>query len=177
NADGADDLFVADRADTVVRVFLGHKTAGQPDGTFAPGVKYGAGRRPGALRVVDWDRNGVPDLLVANDTAPGSVSVLLGRPDGTLANRVAIASGGDSTSTVVASDFDENGAVEAVLANRAGNNYERVAGSCAGPLSNAVTLLAPNGGESRRGLEERGVTWTKGAGVPSGDRPAACHPG
>src|SRR5262249_54365201 len=64
NQDGADDLFVADRGDTVVRVFLGHKTAGVPDGTFAPGVKYGAGKNPGALRVVDWDRNGVPDLMV-----------------------------------------------------------------------------------------------------------------
>src|SRR5262249_8656525 len=57
NQDGADDLVVADRADTVVRVFLGHMTAGRPDGTFAPGVTYGAGPRPGAVRVVDWDRN------------------------------------------------------------------------------------------------------------------------
>jgi hypothetical protein len=40
---------VADRGDTVVRVFLGHKTAGQPDGSFSPGIKYGAGRRPGAI--------------------------------------------------------------------------------------------------------------------------------
>src|SRR6185295_12023675 len=144
-------------------------TAGQPDGTFSPGIKYGAGRRPGAIRVVDWDRNGVPDLVVTNDTAPGSLSVLLGRLDGTLANRVAIASGGDSTSALVVTDFDENGALEAVLANRAGDNFERVTGSCVGPLSNAVTLLAPNGGEAWRGLEERVVSWTKGAGVLSVD--------
>jgi hypothetical protein len=169
NQDGADDLFVADKADTVVRVFLGHKTSGVPDGTFAAGVKYGAGRQPAAIRVVDWDRNGVPDLLVANDTAPGSLSVLLGRVDGTLANRVALASGGDSTSDVVVTDFDENGALEAVVANRGAGTYERVAGSCAGPLSNTVTLLAPNGGEAWHGLEERTVSWTKGAGVLSVD--------
>jgi hypothetical protein len=169
NQDGADDLFVADRGDTVVRVFLGHKTAGQPDGTFAPGVKYGAGKRPAAIRVADWDRNGVPDLLVANDTSPGTMSVLLGRLDGTLANRVALGSGGDSTGDVVVTDFDENGALDAVVSNRGAGTYERVSGSCAGPLSNAVVLLAPNGGEAWHGLEERVVSWTKGAGVLSVD--------
>src|SRR5262249_54959856 len=169
NEDGADDLVVADRADTVVRVFLGHLTAGGPDGTFAPGVKYGAGPHPGAVRVVDWDRNGKPDLLVTNDASPGTVSVLLGRGDGTLASRVAIASGGDSTSDVVVADFDANGSLEGVVANRAAGTYERVAGSCAGSLSNAVALLAPNGGEAWRGHEERTVTWTRGAGVSSVD--------
>jgi len=169
NQDGADDLVVADRADTVVRVFLGHLAAGVPDGTFAPGVKYGAGPHPGAIRVVDWDRNGKPDLLVTNDTSPGTVSVLLGRGDGTLANRVAIASGGDSTSDVVVADFDDNGSLEALVANRAAGTYERIAGSCSGPLSNAVTLTAPNGGESWLGLQERTVSWTKGPGVLSVD--------
>jgi hypothetical protein len=169
NQDGAADLFVADHADTVVRVFLGHTTSGVPDGTFGPGVKYGAGKRPSALRIVDWDRNGVPDLLVSNDTAPGSLSVLLGRLDGTLANRVALATGGDSTSNVLVTDFDENGALDAIVANRASGTYERLTGSCAGPLSNAVTLVSPNGGEAWHGLEEHTVSWTKGAGVLSVD--------
>jgi len=169
NLDGADDIVVADRADTVVRVFLGNRAAGVPDGTFASGVAYGAGPRPGVMRVLDWDRNGLPDLLVVNETAPGAVSVLLGRGDGTLASRVSLAAGGDSTSDVVVGDFDENGALEALAANRAGNNYERLAGSCAGSLSNAVTLVAPNGGEAWLGLDERTVSWTKGAGVMSVD--------
>jgi hypothetical protein len=169
NLDGADDLVVCDSGDSLVRVFLGNRVAGVPNGTFAAGVAYGAGPSPCAIAIVDWDHDGIPDVVVANGTAPGTVSVRTGRGDGTLAPRFFVPSGGDSCASLITADFDEDGSLDVLALNRATGTYQRVSPSCPGTLSDAVTLLTPNGGETWTVLEERTVTWTKGAGVLSVD--------
>ena len=169
NADGADDLVVCDRGDSLVRVFLGARTASGPDGTFAPGVAYGAGASPAAIAIVDWDHDGLPDVVVANNTAPGAVSVLTSRGDGTLLPRFFVPTGGDSCSSLIATDFDEDGTLDVLAFNRSSGTYTRITPTCPGSLSTAVTLLTPNGGETWAVQDERAVTWTKGAGVSSVD--------
>ena len=169
NADGADDILVCDRGDSLVRVFLGHRTAAGPDGTFAPGVAYGAGASPGAIAIVDWDHDGLSDVVVGNDTAPGTVSVLTSRGDGTLLPRFFVPTGGDSCAALITADFDEDGSLDVLALNRSTGTYTRITTGCPGTLSNAVTLLTPNGGETWAVQDERTVTWVKGAGVLSVD--------
>ncbi len=163
--DGADDLIALGTADTLVRVFKGQKTAGLPNGTFAAPTTFGAGVNPRALAVVDWDHSGTADLVIANDTTPGSVSVLIGRGDGTFMPRFSIAAGADSIESLVATDYDQDGTIDVLAVSRSGGTLTRISPACATGLGNTVTLLAPNGGETWAVQDERTVTWTKGAGV------------
>lgn len=167
--DGADDVLALSPADTLLRVFRGLKTAGVPNGTFAAAATFGAGVNPRAIAIVDWDHSGTPDVIVANDTAPGVVSVLIGRGDGTLQPRFTLAAGADSIGTLVASDYNEDGTIDVLAVSRSSGSLARLSPSCPTGLSNAVALVTPNGGETWAVQDERTVTWTKGAGVLSVD--------
>jgi hypothetical protein len=67
---------VANDLDQTVSVLLGNG-----DGTFQGRVNYGAGSNPVALAVGDFNRDGWPDLAVANSSfsGPASASVLLAK--------------------------------------------------------------------------------------------------
>lgn len=60
-----------------VSVFLG-----KGDGTFQPKVDYPVGSGPDAMATADVNGDGIPDLVVGNDTG-ANISVLLGNGDGT----------------------------------------------------------------------------------------------
>src|SRR5207302_543791 len=55
---------------------------GNGDGTFQPAVNYPAGPNPHSIAVGDFNGDGRPDLVVANQ-AGDDLSVLLGNGDGT----------------------------------------------------------------------------------------------
>ena len=167
--DGADDVLVLGTADTLLRVFRGLKTAGVPNGTFAAGATFGAGVNPRSLAVVDWDHSGTADIVIANNTAPGTVSVLIGRGDGTFAPRFTIAAGADSIGTVIATDYDEDGTVDVLAVSRSNGSLARLSPTCPNTLGIGVTMVTPNGGETWTVQDERTVTWTKGSGVLSVD--------
>jgi hypothetical protein len=167
--DGADDVLALGAGDTLLRVFRGLKTAGVPNGSFAPAVSYGAGIEPTALTIVDWDHSGTPDVIVGNRSVPGTLSVLIGRGDGTLQPRFTVPAGADSIVALVASDYNEDGTVDVLAVSESADALVRISPSCPNGLSTAVTLLAPNGGETWSVQDERTVTWTKGAGVLSVD--------
>ena len=79
NGDGNQDIAVTDSAHNNVTILLGNG-----DGTFKPPVTYPTGNNPVALLAEDIDGDGVLDLAVVNQgdgTAPGSVSILLGKKD------------------------------------------------------------------------------------------------
>src|SRR5205807_8566249 len=83
NADGRLDLAVANFDAATVSVLLGNGSAvlGGGDGTFQAAPTYAAGTNPLAVTEGDFNRDGVPDLAVA-DSGSGTVSVLLGNDDG-----------------------------------------------------------------------------------------------
>jgi hypothetical protein len=167
--DGADDVLALGASDTLLRVFRGLKTAGIPNGTFATAVTFGAGVNPKAIAIVDWDHSGTPDVIIANDTTPGTVSVLIGRGDGTLQPRFTLAAGADNIHVLVASDYNEDGTIDVLAVSRTASSLARLAPSCPTTLNNSVALISPNGGETWGIQDERIVTWTKGVGVLSVD--------
>ncbi len=110
NEDGFRDLTVTDRFGGTLHVLLG------APGGFQPAVTYAAGTNPRFHAVGDFDRNGTPDLAVPNDTNPGTVTVLLGKGDGTfLPPRVY--SAGPFAEKVVVADFTGDGIEDLAVTN------------------------------------------------------------
>jgi len=73
NGDGRPDLVVANLKDNTVSVLLGIG-----NGAFRPQQTFAAGSGARSVAVSDVNRDGRPDLVAADDTFPGTVSVLLG---------------------------------------------------------------------------------------------------
>ena len=107
NGDGRDDVLQLHRASNEISI----RTAG-PDGTLGPPefVPVG-GQAPSGLATADVNNDGRPDVLSANlgwDSANGSISVLLAKPDGTFEPPRLFSSGGSLFAIAVA-DFDGDG--------------------------------------------------------------------
>src|SRR5204863_381967 len=122
NADGRLDLAVANFGAASVSVLLGNPSAvlGGADGTFQAAPTYAAGTNPLAVTEGDFNRDGVPDLAVANrgsgDIGRDTVSVLLGNGDGTFQAPAFFAVGGGAASVVV-DDFNGDGVPDLALAS------------------------------------------------------------
>lgn len=96
------------------------------DGTFRPKVDYPSGGGPDPLSVAIGDLNGDrrADLAVANDSVPGkpgTVSVFIGRGDGTLQSPRLYRTGSRPTAVAIG-DLDGNGKPDLATANVFGNS-------------------------------------------------------
>jgi Bacterial Ig-like domain (group 3)/FG-GAP-like repeat/Beta-propeller repeat/FG-GAP repeat len=73
---------------------------------FAPAVNYGTGNYPNAVAVGDFNGDGKADLAIANESS-GSVSILLGKGDGTFQPAVNYTT--NSAYSVAVGDFNGDG--------------------------------------------------------------------
>lgn len=116
NHDGRMDLATADRDDGAVSVLLG-----LGGGAFAPRHIFLAGNAPAvALTAAPLDINGNPGLVVANGTAPGTVSLLQGFGDGSFAPPYSV-SVGNAPSAVTVGNLSHDGMPDIVVPNAADN--------------------------------------------------------
>jgi len=83
--------------------------------SFAPAVNYNVGSGPEAVTVGDLNRDGRPDLAVAN-SGSGNVSVLLGNGDGTFQASVDYPTNPAPTEFAVG-NFNGDGLPDLVVAN------------------------------------------------------------
>ncbi len=144
--DGKLDLAVADGNSGTVSVLLGNG-----DGTFQAAASYYAGVDPISIAVGDFNRDGKLDLVVANrgwfanNFADSSVSVLLGKGDGTFKPAVAYGPVVGPYSVAVG-DFDSDGNLDLAVANTGyGNDGAGVSvllGNGDGTFQRAVTYDA-----------------------------------
>ena len=103
-------------------------------GQFSPAVNYPTGINSFGVAVGDFNRDGIPDLVVANAYQGGSVgtvSILLGNGDGTFRASTEFDAGGAETTAVAVGDFNGDGKPDLVVAND---------GDLAGPSNVAVLL-------------------------------------
>jgi predicted NUDIX family NTP pyrophosphohydrolase len=116
NGDGVADLAVANESSNSVSVLLGNG-----DGSFQPPRTFGAGNGPTSVAVGDFNGDGVADVAVANGGSypyyrDGSISILLGRGDGSFTAVQTIAAG-DTPASIAIADFDGNGTSDLVIVN------------------------------------------------------------
>jgi hypothetical protein len=99
------------RADLAVALFSGSVAIllGNADGTFAPEVDYsvGSASEPMWITVADFNNDGIADLATANENN-GTISILIGKRDGTFAPSVNYPLAAGTTTSiecVLAADF------------------------------------------------------------------------
>src|SRR5207249_3207890 len=115
---------------------------GNGDGTFRPATTVAAGGSPASVAIGDFNRDGIPDLAVANYYY-NVVSVLLGNGDGTFRPAVTTATGANPASVAVA-DLNRDGVPDLAVANYYSNTVSVLLGS--GRALVATPVLSPAGG-------------------------------
>ncbi len=163
NGDGKPDVVVsnqwADDTDTNsnVSVLLNDGT-----GKFPTAMSnLTGGFYPDSIAIADVNRDGKPDLVVANssvgsDGGLGNVGVLLGNGDGTFKAVMAYNSGGYGAAAVAVADVSGDGKLDVVVANCSGSSSD-----CSGSAGN-VGVLVGNGD----GTFLAAVTYTSGSNYP-----------
>ena len=152
NGDGVLDLAVVGPAGP--RIGGVSVMLGQGDGTFPMAGNFFAfcGRLPSSVAVADFNRDGAPDLVVADDGGytcsqgscrrnPGGVTMLLGNGDGSFQAAKGLTAGGNPSSVVVG-DFNGDGVPDLAVANTGSNNVSVLLGNGDGSFRAARTFSA-----------------------------------
>lgn len=116
NADGIQDLIVANQSDGTVSVLLG-----KSDGTFSSKTDFSAGTAPYGIVAGDFNEDGKIDIAVTNmcGQSCGNISVLLGNGDGTFKAPVSYQTGIGPLGLVTA-DFNNDGHMDIAVADSCG---------------------------------------------------------
>jgi hypothetical protein len=124
-------MAVANSDDNTISVFLGNG-----DGTFGTPSLYSTGTTDLCVAVGDFNGDGIPDLVTADDKSD-TVSVLLGNGDGTFKPRVPY-SVGSFPQVVAIGDFNGDGKLDLATANQNSNNVTVLQGNGDGTFQTGV---------------------------------------
>jgi hypothetical protein len=169
NRDGNPDLAVSVTTTDSVAILLGNG-----DGTFQPAVNYPTEDAPQGFAVADLNHDGKLDLAVANECGhtpgcrDGTVSILLGRGNGTFRRQVSFFVGIFPLAVAVA-DFNGDSHRDLVLTLPCGTD-----GTCV--TDGGVGILLGNGDGSFQGVSPYVGTGLDTARLGVGDFNGDHHP-
>jgi Bacterial type II and III secretion system protein/FG-GAP-like repeat len=126
NSDGVTDLAVANSGPPTATV-SGNSVSiyfGNPDptqintgnGTFTAQTTYPAGTQPVSLAVGDFNQDGLPDLIIADET-DNAVTILFNGGAGVFGTLIPEIPTGDAPVSVISSDFNGDGIFDAAVAD------------------------------------------------------------
>lgn len=143
NSDGAADIAVA--ADVATGSDLVCVSRASATGTLDPPMNHFVEQGPSGIAQADLNRDGSPDLVVANKFS-SSVSVLLGSSSGSFASaqHSALPSNANAGGVAIA-DFDLDGWPDVAVANSGLGDVSLLRGSGGASLTPAATTYAVNG--------------------------------
>jgi uncharacterized repeat protein (TIGR01451 family) len=127
NGDGKPDLLSANLFSEDVSVLLNSSVCSLNCGTIVPTSNYGVGiTTPREVAVGDFNRDGKPDVAVAN-TGANAVAILMGNGNGSLAAAVNFSVGTEPRS-VALGHFNRDGTLDLAVANRGSNSVSILIG-------------------------------------------------
>jgi hypothetical protein len=138
NGDHKLDLAISVTTTDSVAILLGNG-----DGTFRPAVNYDVQTGPQGIAVGDVNGDGIPDVIAANQCGmdplcgQGTVSVLLGKGNGTFQPALSFPAGISPLSVAVA-DFNGDGHADLAVADACGTDPKCVS-------NGTVAILLGNG--------------------------------
>lgn len=117
-------------------------TSGLLAGLTLPRTDYPTGTGPNSVAIADFNADGIPDLVVANETG-GTISILLGTGAGAFGTQTPITlpapTAAAAPSAVVTGDFNMDGHIDIAVADSANNTVDILLGNGDGTFQAAVS--------------------------------------
>ncbi len=134
NVDGKPDIVVTSTSGQPGSVSI---HLGNGNGTFLPRTSATVGGFPNSVTVGDFNKDGKPDIAVANSgDIPGDVSVLLGNGNGTFQQHTTYISGGSQPQgtgseplTIINGDLDSDSNLDLIITNYFSNDFTVLGGN------------------------------------------------
>ncbi len=96
------------------------------------------GREPEVAATGDFNNDGFADVVTANESTPGNISILLGDGNGSFTPVPTLLAVGNEPHSVVVADVNKDGRVDLITTNIASNNVSVLLGAGNGTFSAAV---------------------------------------
>jgi Ca2+-binding RTX toxin-like protein len=103
------------------------------------------GREPEVAATGDFNNDGFADIVTANESTPGNISILLGGGNGTFSSVPALLTVGNEPHSVVVADVNKDGRADLITTNIASSNVSILLGAGNGTFSAAVGYNAGAG--------------------------------
>jgi len=143
NGDGNLDLAVANYGSNTVTILLG-----DGHGHFtADATSPATGNQPSSIATADFNGDGIPDLAVTNFNkgGAGSVTVLIGKGDGTFTATSVSPATGSEPNSIVAADFTGSGKLGLAISNFTGETVTVLLGNGDGTFTLQSSPATGNG--------------------------------
>jgi len=142
NGDGFDDVVTPD-AKKGVDIRLN-----QGDGTFGPSSRQGGNEVPRQLTTSDINGDGFLDVVTIDATSPFTMSVLLGRGNGTLGRVVRTTVSGNPGEDIGSGDFNGDGKTDVTVSRYNGGGVAVLLGNGNGTFGPQTNYLMPGNNQN-----------------------------